>query len=140
MTTLLILHAASTLAMTGLIWFVQVVHYPLFSFASIGDFRSFAASHQARTTSVVLPLMSVELATTALVVLRAPEGAAALAIAGAVLLLAIWLCTALVQVPLHRRLVDGFDPRAATLLVRSNWVRTIGWSARSAIALALLGW
>lgn len=28
---LLLVHAAVTLYMTGVIWFVQVVHYPLFS-------------------------------------------------------------------------------------------------------------
>ena len=28
-------HAASTLAMTGLIWFVQIVHYPLFAAVEI---------------------------------------------------------------------------------------------------------
>ena len=32
---LLLLHAAATLFMTGLIWFVQVVHYPLF--ARVGE-------------------------------------------------------------------------------------------------------
>ena len=37
MPALLLLHAASTLAMTGVIWFVQMVHYPLFRYAAAGD-------------------------------------------------------------------------------------------------------
>jgi hypothetical protein len=46
------------------------------------------------------------------------------------LLVAIWASTFLVQVPLHNALVDGFDAGAHGSLVRTNWVRTIGWSAR----------
>ena len=45
---------ASTLFMTGLIWFVQVVHYPLFSEVEPGDFLRYHAAHPRRTTRVVL--------------------------------------------------------------------------------------
>ena len=136
MTTVLLLHAASTLAMTGLIWFVQRVHYPLFPYAADGDFRAFAADHQRRTGWVVGPLMLVEAGTATALVFSSPSPT--LAWLGAVLLASIWLSTALVQVPIHRRLAAGFDARAARRLVASNWWRTIAWTARSAIALALL--
>ena len=33
MEVLLALHTLATIMMTGLIWFVQLVHYPLFLFA-----------------------------------------------------------------------------------------------------------
>lgn len=39
METLLYLHAGATLFMTGLIWFVQVVHYPLFLRVGEGNFQ-----------------------------------------------------------------------------------------------------
>ena len=35
-----------------------------------------------------------------------------------------WHSTALIQVPLHRRLAGGFDPSAARRLVVTNWWRT----------------
>ncbi len=133
-----LLHAAATVAMTGVIWFVQLVHYPLFRFAAGGDFADFAATHQSRTTLVVAPLMSVELVSALLLFGGGASGSRGLAIAGLLVLGAIWLSTAFVQVPLHRRLARGFDGDAARLLVRSNWFRTIGWSARSVIALALV--
>jgi hypothetical protein len=54
------------------------------------------------------------------------------------LLLLIWISTILLQVPQHRRLQAGFDPAVHRRLVSTNWLRTIFWSARAAIALALL--
>ena len=54
----LYLHAASTLSMVGLIWFVQVVHYPLFARVEQG-FIAYEQIHQQRTTWVVAPLMPV---------------------------------------------------------------------------------
>ena len=36
---IVLLQLASTLAMVGLIWFVQVVHYPLFEKVGAGGFR-----------------------------------------------------------------------------------------------------
>ena len=136
MTAILLLHAASTLAMTGLIWFVQIVHYPLFAYAESGDFRGFAADHQRRTGAVVGPLMLAEAGTAALL-LFPPQDSPTAWIGGA-LLASIWLSTALVQVPLHRRLAAGYDARAARRLVATNWWRTLAWTARAVIALLLL--
>lgn len=134
----LLAHAAVTLAMTGVIWFVQVVHYPLFPFAAGPDFARFAAAHQQRTSVVVAPLMLIELATASWLLLPAAAVAALPAWIGWLLLVAIWLSTALVQVPLHRGLAHGFDAAVARRLVRGNWARTWAWSARAAIALWLL--
>jgi len=136
---LLLLHCAATLAMVGLIWFVQVVHYPLFSSVGQSPFPEYERLHQKRTTLVVAPLMLIEALTATLILTTDLTPAARnLAWIGWVLLVLIWLSTAFLQVPLHRRLARGYDPRAVRRLVRSNWVRTVGWMLRSAIALALV--
>ena len=129
-------HAAATLAMAGLIWFVQLVHYPLFSMAARPSFTDFARQHQRRTGWVVMPLMSVEAVTAVLLMLRAPGP---WTWAGAALLALIWLSTGLLQIPQHRRLARGFDAKAARRLVVSNWLRTAAWTARAGIALVLIG-
>ena len=136
MLTLLLLHAGATLAMTGLIWFVQIVHYPLFPLAAEDDFPTFAAAHQQRTTWVVGPLMILE-AVTATLLLFSSYSPIAVRL-GWLALLSIWLSTALVQVPLHQRLSSGFDRLIARRLVRTNWWRTAAWSVRAVIALQLL--
>lgn len=51
----LLAHAAATLFMVGLIWFVQVVHYPLFAKVGPDVFVPYAASHGNLTGLVVGP-------------------------------------------------------------------------------------
>ena len=135
---LLALHTLSTLSLLGLIWFVQLVHYPLFGMVDEVGFRSLAYEHQRRTTWIVAPLMLVEATTATLLVVKAPDGLW-LSLSGWLLLVVIWAATAFVQVPLHRRLMNGRDSAAIRSLVRSNWIRTVAWSCRSILALALLG-
>jgi hypothetical protein len=135
----LLLHGAATLAMVGLIWFVQIVHYPLFAQVGREHFAQYEWHHQARTAQVVGPLMLTEALTAALLLLSdLTPTARNLAWIGMALLLVIWLSTAFLQVPLHRRLAAGYESRSVARLVRSNWVRTIAWTLRGIIALLLL--
>ncbi len=135
---LLLVHAAATLFMTGLIWFVQIVHYPLFAAVGADGFARYEQLHSARTTWVVMPVMLVELATAALLLWMADAQTRSLARAGAALLAVIWLSTFFLQVPRHSQLTAGFDPAAHAALVSTNWIRTLAWSARAVLALALL--
>jgi len=135
---LALLHLLPTLFMTGVIWFVQVVHYPLFAAVGERAFRSYEERHTQRTTWIVLPPMVAELGLAIWLLLRAPDQLRSLAWAGVVLVAGLWLSTFLVQVPCHARLSQGFDPRAWRRLVVSNWLRTAMWTARSALAAGLL--
>jgi hypothetical protein len=84
--------------------------------------------------------MIAELASAALLVASRPPGCPGwLAVAGLVTVLACWISTAAVQVPLHRRLASGFDPGAHRSLVRTNWARTAAWSSHALITLAMAG-
>jgi hypothetical protein len=127
---------AATLVMTGVIWFVQVVHYPLFARVGEAEFAAYEAENTIRTGWVVGPPMLVEVAaaTLALVPGLRPEFFPIwAAVFGEALVGVIWLSTAALQVPLHGRLTQGFDAEAAARLVSSNWVRTVCWSLRAAL-------
>lgn len=138
-TVLLLAHAAATWAMVGLIWFVQVVHYPLFAAVGTAESRDYARLHQRRTTFVVGPPMLVELATAAWIAWRLPAGVSpALAWSGLALVAVVWASTHRLQVPEHARLLAGRDDAVIRRLVRGNWLRTAAWTARGAIALAML--
>ncbi|MFA6955637.1 MAG: hypothetical protein WC538_07185 [Thermoanaerobaculia bacterium] len=139
-TTILLLHAASTLFMTGLIWFVQVVHYPLFAAVGPEEFAGYASAHSVRTAWVVVPVMLLEMGTAIWLVAAPPPGVRrSRAIAGLLLLTLIWFSTAFLQVPRHERLGGvGFDSETVTTLVATNWVRTGGWTLRSMLVLLLL--
>jgi hypothetical protein len=136
---LLLLHAAATWAMTGLVWFVQVVHYPMFALVGRDAFARYAQAHAARTTWVVAPLMLTELATGVLLVAARPGRLSQPALlAGLGLLGVIWLSTAYLSVPRHDELAAGFDETAHGALVATNWIRTWAWTARGALVLWLL--
>lgn len=132
-------HAVSTLFMTGVIWFVQVVHYPLMAAVGRTDFRAYEALHQRRTGWVVGPAMLVELAAAIGLVVAASGAAAAQASRlGLALLVVIWVATAAGAMPAHRRLAAGFSAAGLRRLLRVNWVRTAAWSARVPLALVAL--
>jgi len=139
MLTLLLVHAAATWFMVGLIWFVQIVHYPLFGQVGIEGFCQYSADHQRRTTSVVVGPMLIEAgASIALLAVVPDTTMQRWAIVGAALLAVVWLSTARLQVPCHERLSGGFDEASCRSLVRYNWIRTVAWTSRGIIAGMLI--
>lgn len=135
MTICLLAHAGATWFMVGLIWFVQVVHYPLMKVADGGAFAGYALAHQRRTGWVVGPVMLVEACSAAVLWVYV---AGVLGWLGLGLLVLVWVSTFAVQVPMHRGLLGGFDNVHWRRLVASNWVRTWAWSARGVIAMLML--
>lgn len=136
---LLLVHLAATGLMTGLIWFVQVVHYPLFAAVPAEGFGAFERAHVARTGRLVGPIMLAEAASVAGIMLLAPAGVPRwMAWAGLAMLAVVWISTFAVQVPLHQRLESGQDPDVIRRLVATNWVRTLVWSLRGALAAWML--
>ena len=135
----LILQVASTLAMVGLIWFVQVVHYPLFSRVGLSEFPQYETDHQRLTSWVVIPLMLTELATAILLLWFRPAGVGSTAIwIGIALIAAIWLITFTVHVPLHGILTTNFDTNSHRKLVAGNWWRTVFWTLRGVLVLWMI--
>jgi hypothetical protein len=136
MKTILLAQVGATLAMTGIIWFAQIVHYPLFDRVGTEKRLEYQADNMRLTGWVVGPLMGIEAASAFLLFWFAPAGISpALVRAGAALLVPIWLSTAFLQVPQHRILTRGYDPKAHSFLVRTNWIRTGAWSVRALLVL-----
>ena len=131
-------HLGATLAMVGLIWFVQVVHYPIFARVEGPEFRVFHRDHTVNTGRVVVPLMLLELFSLVLLLWRPGTIQIAGLWSTAALLLLIWASTFWIQVPLHTRLATRPDDRTKRMLARTNWVRTGLWTARAVILLGLL--
>lgn len=137
---LLVLHAALTWVLVGLILTVQLVHYPLFARVGVAGYAAYQREHVTRITGLVAPLMGAELGTGVWLALRPPPAVpAASAWLGLALTGLIWLSTALVQSPLHGRLAAGFDPARHARLVTTNRWRTAAWLARGALAVWWLG-
>ena len=136
---LLIANLVSTCYMVGLIWMVQIVHYPLFAKVGTEKYQEYQLGHQSLTTLVVGPPMLVEIITAVMLLWYRPPGVPAWLIYSAMaLVFMIWISTALIQVPCHEKLTSGFDASAHSRLVVSNWIRTIAWTARGALVTWML--
>lgn len=122
--------------MTGLIWFVQLVHYPLFADVPDSHRPLYTKKHGVKTAWIVLPMMSLELITGIFLYFKHPT--TLIWALGALLLLAIWGLTLKQFAPLHAKLAQTGDPRYVQHLVRYNWLRTLFWSARSLLVLSWL--
>lgn len=135
----LLAHAASTLFMVGLIWFVQVVHYPLFAAVGRQEFTAYEGAHTQLVSLVVIPAMLAEVLTAGmLLAVGRPSVGLIEGLAGAGLLVVIWGSTFLLQVPRHAELAGGFDEVAHRSLVVTNWVRTVAWTLRGGLALWMI--
>ncbi len=135
---LLLVHAATTWALVGLIWIVQIVQYPGFALLGPGERKEFHGHHSRSITWVVAPLMIAELVSGAWLYVHPPAQLPPSLLNLATGLIAVnWIVTAFVAVPLHRRFLRDPAP-AQRALVRSNWLRTACWSARGVLVLLLL--
>ena len=135
----LLVHAGSTLVMMGLIWFVQVVHYPLFTHVPEHAFVAYEAAHTQRTAYVVGPPMAAEGLTALALVASPPDGVSQLLAFGSLAVLGlVTASTFLLQVPLHSRLAQRWAAADAHRLVQTNWIRTVGWSVRGVLALVMV--
>jgi len=128
-----------SVGMFGVIWMVQVVHYPLMRFASGEQFARFETEHQMRISWVVGPLMLIE-GVCVLAFLFAPPAGLPwwLPWAGAGVEAIAIGTTVFVSAPLHGRLNAHFDQATLDRLVATNWIRTIAWTCRAAVAIAML--
>jgi hypothetical protein len=136
---LIFCQAVASVAMATVIWFVQVVHYPLMSSVGADHLPGYAIRNRELTTWIVLPLMLLELVSS-LGLMSSPISAAARFRngIGLGLLALIWGVTFLISVPHHLQLSERFSIEALNGLVQSNWIRTVAWSVRACLSLWLL--
>lgn len=130
------LHFTSTVFMTGVIWLVQLVHYPSFQYIKSDEFPKFCQFHQNSITWVVGPMMVFELIS-GLYLVFSPLASAKLYL-GLGLIALVWLSTFFLSVPLHTKLLLGPDPEVIRNLVLTNWPRTLLWTLRSIILLGIV--
>ena len=128
-------HLFATFAMTGIIWFVQIVHYPMLARLPYEDFAEIEREHCDRTGFVVAPPMLVEAFTLVWLLLRGFDSP--LFLFTAALLGVVWISTFTLQVPAHRALLLGWNETAHRRLVLTNWIRTAGWTLRAGILVVI---
>lgn len=125
---LFFLNVISAFLLTGVIWTIQIVHYPSFHYIDKLSFTNFHNFHERRISIIVMPLMLIELITSIALYIHNMWSiifALNLLIVGL-----IWCSTFFVQVPIHSILSAKKDKNLIEKLVNTNWIRTFLWSIR----------
>lgn len=116
--------------LSGLIWVVQVIHYPAYHFIDQEKFTSYAVFHASRISLVVAPMMIFELVIAILWVSFLPS---TLAWFNFLTIIIIWGITFFISMPCHKILSIKKDELTIDRLVNTNWFRTIVWTLRGVI-------
>ena len=129
----------TTFVMTGIVWFLQLVHYPLFRKVARSRFVPFERMQLLLTSFVVAPPVLLETAAVLYSLWRKPPWMDPDAVLlGAVLLGIIWVTILFVHGPQHRALQQRFDPKAYRILLYTNWIPSYAWSSGLAVLFAVL--
>ena len=126
---MLIIHLIATSVMVGVIWVIQLVHYPSFHFIELKQYTTFQRFHMSRISYVVIPAMFTELFTLILFIISTDKIDSFISISGLLLIL-IWLMTAVFFSGMHQKLTLGYDQAIVEKLVKLNWGRTLLWTLR----------
>ena len=133
--TLLVAHLALAAAYAGFQWTVRGLVYPQFAQVPPPAFPAYERAHQRRVTRVVGPLFAGQGVTTLWLLAARPDGTALPPVlAGAACLAVVLGVTALLAVPLHRRLDGQWDAAAHRRLLAVDTVRAVAATAGTAAA------
>ena len=124
----------STSIMVGVIWVIQLLHYPSFHFINDQNYIEFQQFHMQRISFIVVPVMLIEVASA---LLLAYFFGSSLTIILLALVLCIWGITFIFFTNMHNKLTDGYDHSIVDKLVKINWSRTALWSLRLIILLSI---
>lgn len=126
-----LVHLATSWGLFGLIWMVQLVHYPSFRYIDETQFLEFHQHHTQTISIIVIPLMLLELGLCIWQVYQSNYDWFWLFIL--ILVILIWASTFFLQVPLHNQLIQGKDLPTIQSLISSNWIRTVLWTVKAGV-------
>ena len=139
-TLLLLANLCATGMLVGLIWTIQLVHYPLLTMVGSEALPEYLAGHLARISILVAPWMLVEFLTASLMLRWHPTAVPRwMVTAGFGLCAGLWGSTILVQGPVYVSLAEAATPELLDRLTMTNWLRTVGWTARGILCL-MMAW
>jgi hypothetical protein len=138
MSFILIINLAIALIATGLIWTIQLVHYPSMKFIPEEKFTAYHNFHTQRISILAMPIMLIELFTSLGLFYQNGSSYNHIFTINLILVILIWISTFLIQVPMHNTLSSAKNARVLNNLILSNWIRTILWTARSLLMVSYL--
>ena len=139
MSVIFLLNLVLAFIAVGLIWTIQLVHYPSMRFIPKERFVEYHNFHSIRISFLAMPLMLTELGTSLMLFYQNYNNAIqTIFLINLVIVVLIWLSTFLIQVPLHNALSKEKQSEKLSKLICTNWIRTILWTARSILMILFL--
>ncbi|MCH9611657.1 MAG: hypothetical protein S4CHLAM102_01270 [Chlamydiia bacterium] len=138
--TILLVHAFATWMMIGIVWFVQVVYYPLYKRLSV-TFSDMEKRDLKNMGYLVAPIFFFE-AISAVILVWIVQNDVYHILAGINLLLLVfvWIISWIIQFKHHKTQDLLFIHRMHHILLSSNWLRTLVWSIRGFVVLMMIAW
>jgi len=136
---LIVVHAAASMFMVGLIWTIHYVHYPLFAYVGESTYASFQAVHVERIGRLLfVPWLTEGFTLIGILALaflgdrktlRVPAVLNGAAMAVVLVMSGFW------SAPAHARLADGFDKAVHDELMTVNLIRSLAWTVCGACSI-----
>lgn len=109
-----------------LIWMVQLIVYPGFSFYTNADLLKWHKFYTPKITIVVAPLMSIQMG---IAIYLSVFEFSIFNLIYSLLVLSTWMSTFIYFVPLHQKIESNHELKISSKkLAIGNWFRTIQWS------------
>lgn len=116
-----------------LIWMVQLIVYPGFTFYTAEDLLKWHKTYTWRITVIVAPLMFAQLGLSGYIAFHSTSWSDYIHLG---LVLIAWWLTFIKAVPLHNQIEGGKNPLAsARSLVKTNLPRALTWTGNLLISL-----
>jgi hypothetical protein len=130
---------ALTLYMSGMIWSIQILEYPLFALVGPNEFPAYHRRHnRGLPFLVILPSLAAFASAVVVIFTRPAPLPLWASLVVAVLDLFFIIATVVQEAPLHAQLDrEGSQAPLMRQLVVGNWIRTVLWTAN---AILLLVW
>ena len=130
------IHIISTSIMVGVIWVIQLVHYPSFKYVNESDYIIFQKYHMSNISYIVFPVMFTELIT-ALIILFFGEKSLFFVLS-LIYLFLIWIITGVLFTKYHSILKEGKDLMIIEKMIKANWIRALLWTMRLIMILFVI--
>lgn len=119
-----------------LIWMVQLIVYPGFSYYSNNDLLRWHRYYTPKITIVVAPMMFIQMG---IAIYLSLFEFSILNLIYFILVLSTWVSTFTYFVPLHQKIEKNRDVRVSSRrLINGNWIRTFQWTFTFVFGLFLL--
>ena len=136
---LIVVHAAASMFMVGLIWTLHYVHYPLFAYVGETTYAGFQTAHVERIGRLLfVPWVTEGITLLGILALAFLGGRKTLrvpAVINGAAMAIVLVISGFWSAPAHAKLAAGFDKTVHDQLMTVNLIRALAWTVCGACSI-----